>query len=150
MGVRAVPNHTRPPDASNTLELSSGTAGLVRVEESDGGRAGRSAYSLHLVTVDVQGRMPLRRVAAAAGWQAGDTLGLDPGDAVLRLEPGGSASAVVEVKLDGRLRAQMPYRIWAGSDFGPGTRLVVVVAPADGVAVATPVATLLGHLLGPR
>jgi hypothetical protein len=108
----------------------------------------RHDIDLHLLTVDVQGRIPLRRVATSVGWCAGEALELTPGDSLLQLSPADPHNAVVQAVLDTRLRVQMPYGLWATSDFRPGARLVVLAVAGEHTAVAAPVPVLLRRLLG--
>lgn len=110
---------------------------------------GRSMPSvdLQLVTVDAEGRVPLRRAAGSLGWAAGFRVVLSVHDGVLRLSPDLVRGAGIDLVLDGRLRVQLPYGVRVTTAFRPGTRLIVLTAHEARVVATAPLSSVIDRFL---
>jgi hypothetical protein len=101
---------------------------------------------LQLATIDVQGRVPLRRAASTMSWSPSREVDVSAHDGILRIVDRAAGPDAITLALDARLRVQLPYGIRAVTRFRPGMRLVVLAVRDEGVA-AVPVADLIARLI---
>lgn len=129
-------------------------ASSLDLEEQAPAHIPDASLEVHIVTIEGQGRVRLARIAGPMQWRAGDALVLDVQDGIVRL---GDAALVLphqhsglQVKLDARLRIQLPIGIRTLLGLEPGTQLVLLGAPAEGAAAGIPVVQFFERIVAGR
>lgn len=107
---------------------------------------------LHVATIDIQGRVPLRKQVGAMGWPAYGEVVLTVHDGLIRFfDParlGPQHEIGIRLTLDSRLRVQLPFGIRTATSLWPGMRLVLLAAPFQGIVAGLPVSHLVERLTG--
>lgn len=85
------------------------------------------------------------------GWERNHplTLTIRDGVVLLSMRTGRDVGlSGLAAALDNRWRVRIPYGIRVSSALSPGSRLMVVTAPADGVVAVVPVSRVVSALAG--
>lgn len=143
MGYQLTPLTT--PTSAQHASLSPARATLqptARIEDS--------TVELQVATMEIQGRVRLAKIASRMGWTARSALVLGVQDGIIRLL---DAAALpqhhhrgIGVALDTRLRLQLPFGIRTALGLDPGTRLILLGAPAEGTLAGIPVSHFVERL----